>query len=36
MSINVIWGSEQSFFTPWPFLAVTLQQGIDVRGRSHT
>ena len=31
-----IWGSEQSFFTTWPFLVVTLQQGIDVRGRSHT
>ena len=28
-------GSEQSFSTIWPFLLVTLQQGGDVRRRSH-
>ena len=29
------WGSGQSFFTTWPFLVVTLQQGSDLRGRPH-
>jgi hypothetical protein len=28
-------GVRTSFFTTWPFLVVTLQQGRDVRGRPH-